>query len=63
MTCEFVMKKDGILLCRCLNLAHGLIDGKPVNVASTECLENPNCYYKLWKREQKKNKGEQDGLH
>lgn len=58
MTCEFAMKKDGIILCRCLNLAHGTINGEPINVQSTKCAENPNCYYKLWKREQKKNKGD-----
>jgi len=58
MVCEFAMKKDNVILCRCLNLAHGLIDGKPVNVASPECLKNPDCYYKLWKRalKEKENK-------
>ena len=50
MTCEFALKKDGEIKCMCNNLAHGLINGKPVNVASSKCLENPNCYYKLWKR-------------
>lgn len=56
MTCEFALKKDGVILCRCINLAHGLINGEPVNVANTECLKNPNCYYKLWKRAEKENK-------
>lgn len=50
MTCEFVIKKDGVLRCMCNNLARGLINGQPVNVANSECEKNPNCYYKLWKR-------------
>lgn len=55
MTCEFAKKKDGVIYCLCNNLAHGLINGQPVNVASRYCSENKNCYYKLWKREVKKN--------
>jgi hypothetical protein len=55
MTCEFALKKDGEILCRCINLAHGRISGYPTNVQSPKCLENQNCYYKLWRREQKKN--------
>lgn len=53
MTCEFVLKKNGVLKCMCNNLAHGLINGEPVNVASSDCLKNPNCYYKLWRRSEK----------
>lgn len=55
MTCEFAVKKDGVIYCKCNNLAHGTINGNPVNVASSICAENPNCYYKLWKREVKNN--------
>ena len=55
MTCEFAVKKDGIIYCKCNNLAHGTINGNPVNVASSICVENPNCYYKLWKRVVKNN--------
>lgn len=54
MTCEFAKKIEGKIRCLCNNLAHGLINGKPVNVASSLCEENPNCYYKLWKRSEKK---------
>ncbi|MBO7211141.1 MAG: hypothetical protein J6V44_09115 [Methanobrevibacter sp.] len=54
MTCEFAKKIDGKIRCLCNNLAHGLINGKPVNVASSLCEENPNCYYKLWKRSERK---------
>lgn len=54
MTCEFALKRNGIILCRCLNLAHGLINGKSVNVANPICQDNPDCYYKLWKRATKK---------
>lgn len=50
MTCEFVIKKDGELKCMCNNLARGLINGKRTNISSSKCLENPNCYYKLYKR-------------
>lgn len=57
MTCEFAKKINGVIRCMCNNLAHGLIDGKPVNVASSYCSENPNCYYKKWKRELNKNIG------
>ena len=55
MTCEFAKKINGEIRCLCNNLAHGLIDGKPVNVASSLCKENQNCYYKMWKREIKQN--------
>lgn len=50
MICQFALKKNGEIKCMCNNIAHGLIDGKPVNTASAECIENPECYYKLWRR-------------
>lgn len=50
MACEFAIKKDGIIRCMCANLGKGLINGKPTNISSNTCEENPNCYYKLWKR-------------
>ncbi|MDO5306860.1 MAG: hypothetical protein Q4E83_03785 [bacterium] len=53
-TCEFGIKKNDVIYCMCSNLGRGLINGKPTNVANRECLKNPNCYYKLWKREQNK---------
>lgn len=51
MSCEFALKKNGIIYCKCNNLARGLINGRPTNISSSLCIENPNCYYKLWRRE------------
>lgn len=60
MVCEFALKKNGQIKCMCNNLAHGLINGQPVNTANSECEKNLNCYYKLWKRAEKKLRGIND---
>ena len=59
MSCEFAIKRDGEIKCMCSNLGRGLIKGKSSNVRSNECIKNPDCYYKMWKREINNNKVEE----